>query len=221
MTAIVMPNDFSEMLKQLDELSRNHLLYFRLEVGKLLLQEFYDGDFAAYTNPDHNKPQKFNEFTTTCAEQLAEIGLQEQVLRQCIVAHAVVKTLPEQTVAKLLFSQVVALTRVHDAATRGVLAQATVDNGWTSKQLLDAAKAANAGKWIDGDHKAPGLQPPLPPPVDGKVTVQRLLSRYEKALATVEVLAEQWKTTGLPNATKVQKGRAKDAAAKMKQAVFG
>ena len=193
MTELQIPNEFSAALQQLDKLSRNHLLYFRLEVGKLLLTESYDGAVAAYHSQDPAKPHKFNQFISTCAQDLEEIGLAGQVLRQCIVAHMMVKALPPPTVAKLQFSQVVELTRVADPATRSVLAQATVDNHWSCRQLKDAAKAANAGNWLDGDPKTPGLQPVAPPAVVHPVQVGRLVTRFEKMAKQAAELVAAWK----------------------------
>lgn len=34
------PDEFADTLHKLEKLSRNHLLFFRLEVGKLLLEQF-------------------------------------------------------------------------------------------------------------------------------------------------------------------------------------
>ena len=77
-----------------------------------------------------------------------------------MVAHITVAGLPAATAEKLAFAHVVALVRVSDAATRGVLAHAAVENGWTSRQLKDAAAAVGAGEWIDGNPHTPGLPPP-------------------------------------------------------------
>lgn len=160
MNNLTVPDQYADTLHKLDQLSRNHLLFFRLEVGKLLLAQFFNGDPAAYLSKDSNKPQSFNNFIATCAVHLGDIGLSEAVVRQCIVAHLVVQSLPPLTANKLPFSQVLELTKVEDTATRGLLAHAAVENHWTTRDLRGAVDAARAGIWIDGDLKTPGLQPP-------------------------------------------------------------
>ena len=144
MTELQIPNEFSAALQQLDKLSRNHLLYFRLEVGKLLLTESYDGAVAAYHSQDPAKPHKFNQFISTSAQDLQEIGLAGQVLRQCIVAHIVVKALPPPTWAKLQFSQVVELTRVADPVQVGRLVTRF------EKMAKQAAELVAAWKLVEG-----------------------------------------------------------------------
>ena len=218
--------DFESTLQKLEKLSRNHLLFFRVEVGKLLLDQFFDGEAAAYQSHDPTKPQRFKEFTDACIDQLSDIGLGEQVLRQCLVAHIVVKTLPHATVVKLGFSQVIELTRVPDPATRRVLAQATVENGWTARQLKGAADAVKAGKWIDGDPGRPGLQAPLPTdlqePAAGQVKVlpaARVVSRFEKAVEEFDTLALHWEAVSGEKLTEVQKGRVKKALAELEERV--
>lgn len=220
--ALQIPEEFSETLDQLTHLSRNHLLFFRLEVGKLLLQQFFGGDAAAYQSFDPTKPQGFGQFTATCAEQLADIGLGEQVLRQCIVAHIVVKSLPHATVAKLGFTQVVELTRVPDAATRSLLAQASAENNWTGKQLKGAIEAAKAKKWIDVDPKTPGLQPPEPTPkhppeysAANPPHAGRVVARFERTVEDFKELTAQWDLVVAEKLSDGQKARVKAAVAEL------
>ena len=61
------------------------------------------------------------------------------------------QSLPPEAVARLPFTHVVELSRVEDSATRSLLALATLNNNWTSRQLHDAIQAVRAGRWIDGD----------------------------------------------------------------------
>ncbi|MBI5608754.1 MAG: hypothetical protein HY902_07720 [Deltaproteobacteria bacterium] len=185
-------NDYNHILAELAKLSRNHLLYFRLEVGRLLLDRFFDGDIATYRSVAPNKGTSFAAFASSCADQLGELGLGEQVLRQCILAHVTVRELPAAAAHQLGFSQVVELTRVPDAANRRALAQAAVDNHWTSRQIKDAAAAIAAGKWIDGDPHTPGLQPPAADPEEPGAPQQgRVITRVEKAAAQLGELAAQ------------------------------
>ena len=80
--------DYNATMERLAALSRNHLLFFRLEVGRLLLEDFFGGEAEAYQSQDPKKAGgSFYGFVESCGEELREIGLGEPVLRQCIQAH--------------------------------------------------------------------------------------------------------------------------------------
>jgi len=42
------PVPFETILDELEQLSREHLLYYRVQVGDTLLRHFYQGDAAEY-----------------------------------------------------------------------------------------------------------------------------------------------------------------------------
>ena len=90
---------------------------------------------------------------------LADLGLHPQLIRQSLLAWDVVADLPEDVRPRLIYAHVLELARVDDRATRRLLAQAALDNGWTGKALRGAVDATRSGRWIDVD-PAPGLQPP-------------------------------------------------------------
>jgi len=218
--AIAPTEPFAETLAALAALSRDHLLYFRLEVGRLLLDTFFGGDAAAYRSTDRTKAHSFAQFATQCAGDLAEIGLHEQVLRQCIVARIVVASLPAPAAEQLGFSRLVELTRVADAATRSVLAQAAIENAWSSRQLKDAAAAVRAGRWLDADPALPGLQPPAAPEQTAQPSklpqLGRVVTRFEKAAAGLETLGAQWRGLAGRKLTATQKLRLGSAVQRLK-----
>ena len=206
MSSLVIPQQFSDVLNQLTALSRNHLLYFRLQVGRHLLDTFFAGDPAAYTSTAKNKEHTFSTFLTTCAAELAEIGLQDRVLRQCISAHLVVLALPAATVQQLGFSQVVELSRVRDVPARLTLAEAAVANHWTSRQIKDAAEAKAAGVTLPDPMTAPAA------PESGPVHHQgRVVSRFERAAEALETLASQWSEQTTRPLTLVRRERMRKA----------
>ncbi len=169
--------DFRSTLARLESLSRNHMIFFRMEVGRLLLEDFFGGDIAAYQSRDPKKAQSFRTFIEQCGPQLSELGLSEFNLRQCVTAHVAVSALPPGTVEKLLFSHVLELARVPDADTRGILALEAVEKHWTSRELRAATDA------VLGTEAAPEPAPPQ---------LGRVVSNFEKAVGTIDGLSEQW-----------------------------
>ena len=189
---LVKTPDYRATLDRLAQLSRIHLVFFRLEVGRLLLEDFFGGDPAAYQSHNPTKPNRFREFLALHGPEVSELGLGERVLRQCIVAQIAVSTLPQSTLDKLLFSHVVELCRVRDMATRHRLALATTENQWSSRQLRDAVEAVAAGQWIDGQPDQPGLQPAAPEEERKSLPVGRVVTRFEKAAEDLDDLGAQF-----------------------------
>ena len=206
---LVPQHDHQATLDRLSQLSRNHLLFFRLEVGRLILQDYFGGDIQAYYSHDPKKPSSFNAFVESCRDQLNEIGLGEQVLRSCIGARIAVAGLPEGTVERLLFSHVVELARVEDGPTRSLLAQATLENQWSSRQLRDAVLSIRAGKWID-TNPAEGLQPAAPEEEDKSPHLGRVVTRYERSVEALDELAAQWQQVREKKLSSGQKNRLRE-----------
>jgi hypothetical protein len=169
--------NFHSTLDRLQALSRSHILYFRLEVGRLILQDFFGGDAAIYHSRDPHKLQSFRAFIEQCGPQLAELGFSEVGLRQSVLAHLAVAPLPPGTVEKLLFAHVLELARIPDPDTRGILALEAVEKNWTKMELRAATDAAL------GAEAAP---PPAPPQLG------RVVSNFEKAVGTIDSLTDQW-----------------------------
>ena len=84
----------ARVLQTLRALTHEHLLFFRVEVGRVLLEQFFAGDAKSYLSKDPGKGQSFSTFAKDNADALAELGLGEQTLRHCILTHMVVTTLP-------------------------------------------------------------------------------------------------------------------------------
>ena len=189
------PIDFGPTLARLERLARDHFTLFRLGVGRLLLDDLFDGDGAAYLQRGAGKLQRFDAFLRQHGAQLAELGLGETTLRQCIVCRIVADGLPESVLERLRLRHLSVLAQVSDGATRSVLALASVENGWTSAQLRDAALAARAGRWIDGVPELPGLQPPQPEPVAAPPAhLGRVVTRFERSRTDFDDLVTQLST---------------------------
>ena len=200
--------EFADVLADLRQLARNHLLVYRVEVGRVLLERFFAGSAAAYTDMDPGKELAFTRFVETCAEELSAFRLGERTLRDCIRTHLVFLTLPPAAREALQFSHVVELTRVADPTLRGQLAVASVAGDWSVVQLKGAIGEAKAGNWYDTDADTPGSQPPppreLPPPVP---QAGRLVTRAEKWAEEVEIWSSQWSAVDASRLSKAQRQR--------------
>jgi hypothetical protein len=206
------------LLADLAKLSRNHLLYFRIEVGRRLSQSFYNDDREAYRAGQRQREGAFREFVVAKGPELADLGLSEQLLRQSLRAFFVVKDLPRALVAQLVYSHVVQLSTVEDDNTRALLAKATVDNQWTGRALHNAIAAVRRGRWPDADPDQPGLQAeelevPAPdddeperPPQPGRV-----VTRFERTATDLADLMGQWKAVPVEKLTKAQAARVRSA----------
>ena len=159
----------------------------------MILDDFFDGSAEAYRSHDGTRPARFRLFLAARREQLEEIGLGEATLRRCVLARIVVDSLPRSLTERLRVGHLTELAKVPDPATRAVLALASAENGWTATQLRDAALAARAGRWIDGDPDTSGIQPPAPETEDvRKPQLGRVVSRFERTAAELDALAGQW-----------------------------
>jgi hypothetical protein len=214
-TAVELPSpDFDALLAGLAKLSRNHLLYFRIEVGRGLSRAFYADDRERYRAGMGNKNSSFRQFVAAKAAELADLGLSERLLRQSLLTFFVVKDLPRAVVAQLVYSHVVQLTAVDDDQTRALLSKATVDNHWTGQMLQNAIDAVRAGRWPDADPAAPGLQgDPAPAAAseledpDDTLAPGRVVTRFEKTAKDLGSLVGQWERVPVDKLSKEQKRR--------------
>ncbi len=185
---------FTDILDTLRHLARDHLLFWRLEVGRLLLDRFYGGDALAYRDRSGRKDASFARFAREHADDLAEFGLSERVVRDCILVHIVAGTLPSATRDSLGYRQLLELTRVPDPTSRVRLAVAAVDQHWTVTQVQDAVGQAKLGNFYDTDAEQPGTQPAPPEPIARKrLPPGRLAVRAERMVADIDELAVGWR----------------------------
>ncbi|MBM4109703.1 MAG: hypothetical protein FJ255_13000 [Phycisphaerae bacterium] len=211
--------DFDDVLAQLEHLARTHLLLFRVEVGRTLAEAFYGGDVDRYRTRSADGALK--DFLAERAGPLADLGLHPQLIRQSLLAWDVVADLPEDVRPRLIYAHVLELARVDDRATRRLLAQAALDNGWTGKALRGAVDATRSGRWIDVD-PAPGLQPPPPEePVDApkKVAVGWALKRAERTVSDFAAVADELGQVDVAALSEKQRVRALAAVEELRQRV--
>ena len=227
-TTTLLPSspDFDALLVDLAKLSRSHLLYFRIEVGRRLSQSFYNDDPELYRKGFRQKEGAFRDFVVAKSAELADLGLSEQLLRQSLRAFYVVKDLPRALVAQLVYSHVVQLTAVEDDKTRALLAKATVENRWTGQALQNAIEAVRTGRWPDADPEQPGLQaaelvPVVPEagPEVAKPQPGRVVTRFERTAKEVSELMGQWQAVPVEKLTKAQAARVRVAVEALERQV--
>ena len=212
-----MTTEFDAVLSSLKSLVRDHLLYFRLEVGRVILDGFFGGDAFAYGDRSTGKQAKFSEFMDTHAEELETYGLKPWLLRECVQVQIVHRTLPPTVRDRLGYSHTLELIRVSDPTKRAKLANAAISQALTVAQFKDTVGAANAGTWYDTDDATPGVQPKQAP-VAAAIPVQpgRLVTQAEKWVDDAKELAAAWASADQSKIKVVQRGRLKIAIGELR-----
>ena len=211
---------YADILDQLRLLSRDMLLAFRLQVGKILLDRFYAGDIHEYRNTLASKDTSFAAFVRTCPTDLTDLGLGGQVARQCINARVTYDLLPPSVRDGLLFSHVVELARLEDPTTRARLAMDTTLQKWSVDQLKDAIEQLTLGNYYDTDGATPGTQPPAPlDEPERKTQPGRLVARLERAVEDLNTWQADWLAADTEKLRGHQRLRFKKALADLKAKV--
>ena len=213
-------SDYSEVLHHLYLLSRDMLLAFRLHVGKLLLDSFYNGRIHDYRDTNPHKHGSFAAFLKTCPAELADLGLGGQVARQCINARVTYDLLPPQVRDGLLFSHVVALARLDDPTARARLAMDTTQQHWTVDQLKAAIGQLTLGNYYDTDPALAGTQPSAPREEPEKaIQAGRLVTRLTKVVEELDTWNEDWKAASTGHLRSEQREKYRQALATLKAKV--
>ena len=197
---------FEDILDALEQLSREHLLVYRIGVGRVLLQSIFAGDAGAYASHDPRKEQRFTDFVTKCGAQLRRYGLGVKTARESIVCYIVYETLPAAVRASLFYSQVRELARLRDPTARARLAAAAVQGDWSVIELQDAVSCVKAGLPYDADPETPGIQPPDAPP-PRELSAGRLVTRAERWTAELDEWSELWSQADASRLRKPQRER--------------
>ena len=211
---------YIDILEELRYLSRDMLLAFRLQVGKLLLDRFYSGSVNEYRDHSGNKDSSFAAFLRTCPGELADLGLGGQVARQCINARVTYDRLPPPVRDGLLFSHVVELARLDDPTARARLAMDTTLQRWTVDQLKEAIGQLTLGNYYDTDSATPGTQPPaLRDEPEKAMQAGRLVTRLAKVVEEMDTWSADWAANKTGGLRADQRDRYKKALADLKAKV--
>ena len=203
---------FEDILDELERLAREHLLFFRVQVGNVLLQHFWGGDPVAFSSRDSTKDARFELFFEKCEEALARYGLSKAQARTSIRASVVVRTLPPAVAERLFLSQVLELARLRDPTERAKVAGAAIASDWSVKQLRDVVSAVRAGLPMDADEAMPGVQV-VEVARDERLPVPgRMVTRAEKLVGDVESWTAAWERVDLSKLRDGQRKRLEVAA---------
>lgn len=212
--------DYSEILQKLAHLSRDLLLTFRLEVGQLMLDQYFGGSIHAYRDQNPNKLESFNEFAKTCQDDLADFGLSPAVLRHCILARITWDGLPAQVRDQLRFNHVVALSSVGEPNDRARLAFDATRQGWSVTQLKDAIARVHEHTYYDTDPETPGTQPPPAKPQAARDPQPgRLVTQLVKAGQDLQDWRSAWASVDAKKLRGPQRQRVVDAVAALRAQV--
>ena len=203
---------FGDILDELERLSRQHLLSYRVQVGALLLAQFWDDDPAAFSSRDPGKEVRFNTFFIEHGEDLRRYGLSQRQARNSVRASIVMRTLPVEIREQLFVTQLIELTRLADPTQRARVAQTAVQQNWTVIQLRDAVSAVRAGLPIDADEETPGVQVAAPEETIRRPVPGRLVTRAEKLAEQVDTWSRQWQQADTTRLRPVQRRRLAAAA---------
>ncbi len=218
--------DYADLLAELDHLSRELLLAFRLQAGKLFLARFFGGSAHAYRDKSHDKDATFVEFAKLCKDELSTLGLSASLARQCILARIAWDGLPEAVRTSLKFNHIVSLARVDEPTTRARLAMDAKTQGWSVIQLDDAIQRAGDGRYYDTDPATPGTQPPPDNGLAGQGDADtasyqpgRLVTQLVKAGKELQTWEQAWATVDASKLRGPQRQRVHQALAALKAQV--
>ena len=209
--------EFSAVLANLKSLVRDHLLYFRLEVGRVVLDEFFGGDAFAYADRSNAKQAKLAEFMDTHAEDLESYGLKPWLLRECVQVQIVHRTLPPTVREQLGYSHILALIGIGDPTVRAKLANAAITQEMSVAQFKDTVGAAKANIWYDTDDQTPGVQPKTPPVPPVYVPQPgRLVTQVQKWVGDAHTLSAGWAALDPTKVRPAQRAGLKQAIAELR-----
>ncbi|MFM2243966.1 MAG: hypothetical protein RL071_40 [Pseudomonadota bacterium] len=206
-------DDFDTLLGVLTQLSRKHLLSFRIEVGRAVAAALFAGEPAAFRDHAWNKEGSLRRFAADRREALADLGLSEATLRQCVRAWFVARELPPCVLDGLVLNHLNLLAQVEDRERRALLAQMVVDHGLSGLALHELVRALKTGV-MPGDEPRGGEAPPLRRPQPGRV-----VTRFERTSEELDGLIGAWAQVPAEKRTEAQVARVKAAVAGWKQRI--
>jgi len=75
---------FEDILDALEQLSREHLLFYRVQVGELLLHHFWENDPRQFSHSGPNKSTRFERFYEKHGESLTRYGISQRQAKDSV-----------------------------------------------------------------------------------------------------------------------------------------
>lgn len=152
------------LVRRINGIVAVHCLQAAVEVGTLVLDEFYAGDYQAFCDRNSHKHTGLRELAAR-----SDLVLSASTLHRYVqVAHQL-QQLPSSVAARLSLQCHYALIRVRDPADKMELALRAALQGWTARRLEGEVRSHL------GCSPRPGRPPKLP--------LQRLVQGVERLLA--------------------------------------
>lgn len=212
--------DFDGLVQALEALVTHHFVYFRVQTGRLIATQLFGGDVATMHEQLHRRDGVLAAFIAQKGERLDDLGLTERTLRESLHCWSVVQSLDGPVAERLRYSHLVELIRAPDDGTRKLLAQATLDNAWSRRQLRDAVDEVIAGEWPDTQPDKPGLQPGPPRPPEARVLAPgRVVTRLEKTVEEIDEMTGHLEGVDPADLAPGQRKRARAALRKLRERI--
>ena len=132
------------------------------EVGDYVLETFFDGDFASFTNPSRSKSTSFRALLAR-----EDLLLGHATIYGFVRVSHQLKTLPAEVVSRLTLTQHRALLPLPDPERKEAMARQALDEGWSAEEL-----EAEVRKLLPRSRRG---RKPLPPFVKGIRNVVKAL----------------------------------------------
>jgi hypothetical protein len=138
--AAVADAELDEVVEQLRALHLRAGVGHALAVGRLLIDRLYAGDASAYRDRNPHKQVRLRALLDRRAQQLADLQLGQQSIRNAILAVEVFDGLPTDVQARLSHRKLVELARVKDPEQRAEIGTAFAREGWDEAQFQGAVQ---------------------------------------------------------------------------------
>lgn len=222
-TAIAnIPNSYEDILDAIEAICRDHLLAYRVELGRLLLDQFWHGDAHAFSRRATPEEARFEDFFASSHDELQRYGISQRQARDSVRVAIVVATLPATLSTRVGVGQVLELTRLHDPSARARVMLAALEHNWSTAQMRDAvdvamampdADAAALAAAVAADADA-GDDADASPPAAG-----RMVARAERLARDVADWSATWRQVDASRLRGGQRQRLQAARAALKSQV--
>jgi hypothetical protein len=126
---------FDAMLERLRQLNHTAFLRYALDVGDHLLDAWYGGEIRIYRDRKSAEHLVFEALLRERRDQLGDLGLTPQTLRNYLLAACTWRELPPEVREPLDLTHLHRLSVVHDPLVRARLAHDAAEEGQTSREL--------------------------------------------------------------------------------------